>query len=77
MGHTTIASVDLGTPQVFFCNRFICDGLDGLRASHKHVARVFDHENEICHGQAVDGPTGTGSHDQHNLGNDPGGIDIS
>jgi hypothetical protein len=38
---------------------------------------VFDHENEICHGQAVDGPTGTGSHDQHNLGNDPGGIDIS
>ena len=51
VGHATLRGVGDGAAQLF-CSHFLMrDSLDHFRPGHKHVARVFDHEDEVGHGR--------------------------
>ena len=50
VGDAADFAVHLGATELLLGNFLIGDGLDDLWASHEHVARVLDHEDEVCEG---------------------------
>ena len=66
-----------GTAKLFLRHRLMGHGLDDVRTGHKHVGRVFDHEDEIGHGRRVDRAAGARSHNQRDLRHDTGRQNIT
>jgi hypothetical protein len=67
---TRYFAVHFGTAKLFLGNRLVSDGLDDLRASNEHVARVLNHKDEIGERRRVNGTTSARTHDQGDLRND-------
>ncbi len=51
----------------------VSDRSHDIRSGHEHVARALDHDRHVCDRRGVDGPTGTRTHDQRDLRDDPRG----
>ncbi len=69
--------MDLGAAEFFRCDGFVGDGFDDIGAGDEHVARVFDHEDEVGHGRGIDVAAGAGPHDDGDLGDDAGCEDVA
>ena len=52
-------------------------GLDHFRAGDEHVRGLFDHEDEVGHRRRVDGAAGAGAHDQADLRDHAGALDVA
>ena len=65
-----------GAAQGLGFHLFMGDGLDDLGPGDEHVAGLLHHDDEVGDGRGVDRPAGAGSHDDRDLGNDPGTLDI-
>ena len=63
--------------ELFGRYHLIGHSLDHIRACHKHIAAVFDHEDEISHRRRIDRAASTGAHDHADLRHDAGGHDIA
>ena len=53
------------------------DGLHDLGAGDEHVRGLLDHQHEVGHRGRVDGAARAGPHDQADLRDDPGGLDVA
>ena len=51
--------------------------LDHFRAGDEHVRGLFDHEDEVGHRRRVDGAAGAGAHDQADLRDHAGALDVA
>ena len=56
---------------------FVCHGLHDTRPGDEHVARAFDHDDEIGDGRRIDGAPGAWTQDQRDLRDDAGGQDVA
>ena len=63
MTNTTDFAVHFSASKLLLGHLFIGDSLDDLWASHEHIARVLNHEDEICESWRVYGTTSARSHD--------------
>ena len=52
-------------------------GFDHFGASHEHIARIFDHEDEVGHGGGIHRATCRWAHDHRNLWNHARSHDIA
>ena len=52
-------------------------GLDHFGAGDEHVRGLFDHEDEVGHRRRVDGAAGAGAHDQADLRDHAGALDVA
>jgi hypothetical protein len=52
------------------------DRLDDVRAGDEHLAGLVDHDDEVGQRGGVDVPTGRGAHDERDLRDDAGGLDV-
>ena len=77
IGDRRFRRVDLGAAKFFRRHRFVRHGLHDVGTGHEHVARVFDHEDEIGHRGRVDVAARARSHDDGNLRNDAGGQNVA
>ena len=53
------------------------DRLDHVGAGDEHVRRLLDHEDEVRHGGGVDGAAGARAHDQADLRDHAGALDVA
>ena len=67
--HARFSAVGAGPAQFFGGHFFMRHGLHHVGAGHKHVARVFHHENKIRDGRTIHGPTRTRPHNGRELRN--------
>ena len=51
--------------------------LDHFRPGDEHVRGLFDHEDEVGHRRRVDGAAGAGAHDQADLRDHAGALDVA
>ena len=77
MCDTRLGGVGHGATELLQSHLFTGDGLDHVGASDEHVAGVVHHEDEICHGRAVDRTTRAGSHDDGDLRDDARGLHVA
>ena len=56
-----------GAAELLFCDFLVRNGLDDVWARHEHIARVFDHDDEVGDGGRVDGAARARSHDRGDL----------
>ncbi len=63
MGHPALGRTDVGSTELVEGHLLVGHGPDDVGASYEHVARTADHEDEIGHDGAVDGPPGARAHD--------------
>jgi hypothetical protein len=73
VGHAAAPGVRAGAAELLGRDLLVGDGLHHLGAGDEHVGTVLDHEDEVRHGRAVDGATGTGPHDEADLRDDAAG----
>ena len=66
-----------GPTQFFSGHNLVGDRFDNIRACDEHVAAVFDHEDKVGHGRRINGTTGTGAHDDADLGHHTRGHDVA
>jgi hypothetical protein len=65
--------VDRSAAEVFGGDRLVGDRLHDIRAGHKHIAGVTDHEDEVGHRRAIDVAARARPHNHGNLRNDTRG----
>src|SRR5690606_32355571 len=73
---TAAAVVHAAAAQLLEGDVLAGDRLDDVRAGDEHVRRPVDHDREVGEGRGVDVPTGTGPHDQRDLGDHAGGVHV-
>ncbi len=67
VGNAAPGGMRLGSAQLLQRHVLAGNGADHVRSGDKHLADVFDHENEVRHRRRVHGPTGAGSGDDRDL----------
>ena len=77
MRDPALRRVGHGTAEEFRIDFLVGHGLHDVRTGDEHVARVLDHDGEVGHRRRVDGAAGARSHDDGDLGHDPGREDVA
>lgn len=77
VAHSRDLRVHFGSTETLFGDDLVCDRLDDFRSSHEHVARILHHEDKISQRGRVDRTASAWAHDQGNLGDNAGGVDVA
>jgi hypothetical protein len=73
----TLGVVGACPAQVLHRHVLARDCLDDVRACDEHVRGAVDHDGEVRDGGGVDVAAGTGTHDQRDLGDHAGRVDVA
>src|SRR6478735_632308 len=77
VGDAGLDHVGVRAAQIFHGDVFAGDGFDDVGAGDEHLGGLVDHDDEVGQGGGVDVAAGGGSHDQGDLGDDAGGLDVA
>ena len=71
-----LGHVGVGAAEFLHGDVLAGDGLDDVGAGDEHLAGLVDHDDEVGQCGGVDVPAGRGAHDQRDLRDDAGGLDV-
>ena len=77
VGRARLGGVGHGPAQLLEGHVLAGHRLHHVRAGDEHVGGLLDHQHEVGDGRGVDGAAGRGAHDQRQLGDHPGGLDVA
>ena len=77
VGDTGLGVVGAGAAELLDADVLAGDGLDDVGTGDEHVRGLVDHDGEVGDGGGVDGATGARAHDERDLRDDPGRVDVA